>query len=102
MAKKAHQVKAATSFHLGDRVRIKDLPGQIGRITELRGPLGPGGAPVYRVKVVRKPRASYIELLGDQLELESLPRTGIAPVLGQVVPVRQSEDVTPPKVHKGR
>jgi hypothetical protein len=65
------QIQRADSFHLGDRVRIKDLSGQIGRITELRGPLGPNGAPVYRVKVNKKPRISYIELLGDQIEFLS-------------------------------
>jgi hypothetical protein len=68
------EVEVATSFHLGDRVRIKDLPSQVGRIAELRGPLGPGGASVYRVRVKRKPRISYIELLGDQLEF--LPNAG--------------------------
>lgn len=68
----------ATSFNLGDRVRIKDLAGQVGRIEELRGPLGPGGASVYRVKIQKKPRATYIEVLGEQLE--SLPMTG------QVIP----------------
>lgn len=66
------QVELSASFHLGDRVRIKDLAGQVGRIAELRGPLGPGGASVYRVKVQKKPRASYIEVLGNQLE--SLPK----------------------------
>lgn len=73
MAKKT-QAKATTSLNLGDYVRIRDLAGQVGRIAELRGPLGPGGASVYRVKVKRKPRVSYIELLGDQLEY--VPRTG--------------------------
>jgi hypothetical protein len=67
MAKKS-PVKALTSFHLGDRLRIKRLARQIGRIAELRGPLGPCGAPVYRVRVGRKPTVSYVELLGDQLE----------------------------------
>ena len=37
----------------------KDFAGQVGRIEELRGPLGPGGASVYRVKVQEKPRVSY-------------------------------------------
>ena len=67
MAKKAGVV-VTTSFHLGDRVRIKDLVGQVGRIAELRGPLGPGGAAVYRVKIKQKPRSRYIELLGNQIE----------------------------------
>jgi hypothetical protein len=86
MAKKS-QIKVTTSFNLGDRVRIKDLAGQVGRIAELRGPLGPGGAPVYRVRVRRKPNVSYIELLGDQLEF--------LPMTGQVVRVKR--DATSPK-----
>ncbi|WP_337177327.1 hypothetical protein [Paludisphaera sp.] len=77
MAKKA-QVMVTTSFNLGDRVRIKDLAGQVGRIEELRGPLGPGGASVYRVKVRKKPRASYIELLGNQLEFLPVTNQGAA------------------------
>jgi len=73
MAKKT-QVKVTASFNLGDRVRIKDLAGQVGRIEELRGPLGPGGASVYRVKVQKKPRSSYVELLGSQLEFDQVVR----------------------------
>lgn len=69
------------SLKLGDRVKIKDFAGQIGRIAELRGPLGPGGASVYRVLVQRKPTVCYIELLGDQLE--------IVPASGRVRPSRK-------------
>ena len=93
MAKKS-QVKVTTSFNLGDHVRIKDLAGQIGRIAELRGPLGPGGASVYRVRVRRKPTVSYIELLGDQLEY--------LPITGQVVPLkRHKASPRAPKVKEG-
>ena len=76
MAKKS-EVKPPNSFNLGDRVRIKDFAGQIGRIAELRGPLGPSGVSVYRVRLRRKPTSAYIEVLGDQLEC--LPVT--APLL---------------------
>jgi hypothetical protein len=55
-------------LNLGDRVKIKHYGGGFGRIVELRGPLGPGGAPVYRVKVHRRPNSSYIEVLGSQIE----------------------------------
>lgn len=72
MAKK--QTTPVATLKLGDRVRIKDFAGKIGKIAELRGPLGPGGANVYRVLVQRKPTHSYIELLGDQLEY--VPMTG--------------------------
>ena len=69
MAKaKREQPTAAVPLRIGDRVRIKNYAGKLGRIAELRGPLGPGGAPVYRVLVQKKPTVSYIELLGDQLE----------------------------------
>ena len=93
MAKKS-QVKVTTSFNLGDHVRIKDLAGQVGRIAELRGPPGPGGESVYRVRVRRKPTVSYIELLGDQLEY--------LPITGQVVPLkRHKASPKTPKVKEG-
>ena len=57
---------------VGDRVEIKYFGGKYGKVTELRGPLGPGGAEVYRVLVQRKPTAAYVELLGDQIKV--LPR----------------------------
>ncbi len=65
---KQKEAKATTSFNLGDRVRIKNYAAKVCEIVELRGALGPGGALVYRVRVPRKPSASYIELLGHQLE----------------------------------
>jgi hypothetical protein len=71
---KQKRAKAVATFNLGDRVKIKDYAGKVGRIVELRGALGPGGASVYRVLVQRKPTASYIELLDSQLE--AIPRTG--------------------------
>ena len=55
-------------FKLGDRVRILRSKFPPGRIIELRGPLGPGGAEIYRVRIWRKPRPHDIEVLGDQLE----------------------------------
>lgn len=57
------------SFRRGDRVRIKYYAGKPGRIVEERGPLGPGGALVYRVLISRDPVNSYIEVREDQLEL---------------------------------
>jgi hypothetical protein len=56
---------------LGDRVRIRDSGGLRGRVVELRGPLGPGGVQIYRVRVPRKPKPSYIEVREDQLEVLS-------------------------------
>jgi hypothetical protein len=55
-------------FKVGDLVKIRNSGYPRGRIVELRGPLGPGGAHVYRVRVRRKPKPLYVEVLGDQLE----------------------------------
>lgn len=53
-------------FQVGDRVKIRytDL---CARIVEFRGPLGPGGMLVYRVRVPHKPKPRDIELCEDQL-----------------------------------
>lgn len=59
----------APRFNYGDRVKIRFSGGLSGRIVELRGPLGPGGVQVYRVRVRRKPEPKYIELMEDQLVL---------------------------------
>jgi hypothetical protein len=52
---------------VGDLVKIRNSGFPQARIVELRGPLGPGGAEVYRVCVRRKPKPMYVEVLGDQL-----------------------------------
>jgi hypothetical protein len=54
-------------FQVGDLVEIRYSGYKRARIVELRGPLGPGGAQVYRVRVRQKPRPAYIEVLADQL-----------------------------------
>src|SRR5258707_7281473 len=59
------KAKSVATFSLGDRVEF--LHFGRGTITELRGPLGPGGAQVYRVLYRRKPKAAYIEVLGNQI-----------------------------------
>jgi hypothetical protein len=66
-------------FKLGDRVRIR-YSNFRGPIVELRGPLGPGGAQIYRVRYRRKPPA-YIEVREDQLKVipqKSGPETSAA------------------------
>ncbi len=55
-------------FKLGDRVRIRHSSLR-GRIVECRGPLGPGGAQIYRVRTRGKPSPAYIEVREDQLRL---------------------------------
>jgi hypothetical protein len=54
------------TLKLGDRVKIRHS-GWKGPIVELRGPLGPGGAYVYRVQIRRKPEPMFIEVLEKQL-----------------------------------
>lgn len=58
---------SAPLLKLGDRVRILHFEHLRGRIVELCGPLGPGGAQIYRVRVQQKPKPVYIELREDQL-----------------------------------
>jgi hypothetical protein len=60
--------KTAARLKLGDRVLILRSTGLRGRIVEVRGPLGPGGASIYRVRVGRKPKPIFIEVREDQLE----------------------------------
>jgi hypothetical protein len=54
---------------IGTVVRIRNSGYGLARITEFRGPLGPNGARVYRVRVRKKPRPAYIEVLESQLEM---------------------------------
>jgi len=71
-SKRVKEVAVTTIRELmkvGDRVKILNYDGQLGRIVEFRGPLGPNGARIYRVLVRRKPHRDYIELREDQLEL---------------------------------
>jgi len=63
------------SIKLGDRVKVRGATsGLRGRVVELRGPLGPKGAQVYRVRVRGKPKPAYVEVLEDQLEV--IPAAG--------------------------
>ena len=39
------------------------------KIVEYRGPLGPGGMRIYRVRVPSKPKPIYIEVREDQLKV---------------------------------
>lgn len=67
MAKKSTSTNAklVQTFAIGDKVFIPHFGP--GKITELRGALGPGGAQVYRVMYRRKPTVGYLEVLGSQL-----------------------------------
>ena len=68
MAKKK-ATKPVPVFQLGDYVFIRHTHWPRGRIIELRGPLGPGGCEIYRVRIGKKPYARITEVRGDQLEL---------------------------------
>jgi hypothetical protein len=68
-AKPAFVFKLGDKFKLGDCVKIRHSEGLRGPIVELRRPLGPGGAQIYRVQVGRKPEPSYTEVREDQLVL---------------------------------
>ena len=76
-------VATAISFRSGDNVRFKNYAGKVGKIVEYRGTLGPGGAPVYRVQVKRKPNISCIELLGNQNEVIAPAHKEPAHVVGK-------------------
>jgi hypothetical protein len=54
---------------LGDGVKIRNAPGMSGRVVEMRGPLGPKGVQVYRIRLRRKPKPAYVEVLEEQLEV---------------------------------
>jgi len=66
---KKKNVKPVPEFKLGDYVHIRHTSWPRGQIVELRGPLGPGGAEIYRVRIGGKRDPMYTEVRGDQLEL---------------------------------
>jgi hypothetical protein len=53
---------------IGTVVKIRNSGYGRAQIVEFRGALGPNGARVYRVRVRKKPRPAYIEVLENQLE----------------------------------
>lgn len=54
---------------VGTLVNIRHSGYGKSKIVEYRGPLGPHGAHIYRVRVRRKPTPAYIEVREDQLEV---------------------------------
>jgi hypothetical protein len=71
MAKK----KSTALLRVGDHVTIPHTTYPAGRIVESRGPLGPGGAQIYRIRVRDRRKPIYIELREDQLELRHMVTT---------------------------
>jgi len=53
---------------IGTTVKIRDSGYGPARIVEYRGAIGPKGARVYRLRVRKKPKPAYIEVLEDQIE----------------------------------
>jgi len=65
---KVIHTSAGNGLKLGELVQILHSGGRRGRIVEFRGPLGPGGVKIYRVRIRRQPKPAYIELREDQLQ----------------------------------
>ncbi len=64
---------------LGDWVRIRLHPDVHGQVIELRGPLGVGGAQVYRLLLDREPDDTFVEVPEDELEvIRPAPELGTA------------------------
>ncbi len=82
--------KSSQTWKVGDRVRIR-YSERRGRIVEERGPLGPGGILIYRVRIPNRPRPIYIEVREDQLVAIPTP-----PKVGASAPL--APNPTPPKV----
>jgi hypothetical protein len=60
------------SLKVGDRVLVLGSGYKKPKlIVEYRGPLGPKGARIYRVRLRRKPSPAYAEFREDQLQLVS-------------------------------
>ncbi len=60
------------ALKVGTIVRIRNSGYGRAKIVEIRGPLGPKGARVYRLRVRKKPHPAYIEVLEEQLEVASV------------------------------
>jgi len=55
-------------LQIGTTVKIRNSGYGPARIVEYRGAIGPQGAKVYRLRVRKKPKPAYIEVLEDQIE----------------------------------
>jgi len=69
---------AGVILKVGTLVKIRNSGYRGGKIVEFRGPLGPGGARIYRVRIRSKPKPAYIEVREDQLE--------VIPAEGEIIP----------------
>ncbi len=91
--------KPSPRFQVGDRVKIRYSEWKA-RIVEFRGPLGVGGAFVYRVRVPDRPKPRYIELPEDELiAIPKRPKRKPSPSAdqGSEIPRPQGDGVSLPK-----
>ena len=90
-------------MQVGDRVRILRSGNLRGRIVELRGPLGPGGIQIYRVRIPDKPKPTYVEVREDQLAaLPTPPKVGPSHILTAPEATPQPPKLKPKKRPEGR
>lgn len=83
--------KPSPKFQVGDRGKIHYSDWR-GRIVEFRGPLGVGGAFVYRVRIPGKP-PRYIELPEDELTaIPTKPKAKPSPD-GTILPKETTADI---------
>ncbi len=95
--------KSSQPLKVGDRVKILHSGNLRARIVELRGPLGPGGMFVYRVRIPDKPKPTYIELCADQLvPIPTPPKVGPSPLMATPRPELHSPQIKPRKRQQGQ
>jgi hypothetical protein len=54
---------------LGDYVQVRYWPKMQAQVVEERGPLGPKGALMFRIRVEQDPEPSFIDVREDQIEV---------------------------------
>ncbi len=54
---------------LGDHVKVRYWPKIQAQVVEERGPLGPKGVLMFRIRVEEDPEPSFIDVREDQLEV---------------------------------
>ena len=60
--------KLTDPLQIGTTVTIRNSGYGKARVVEYRGAIGPKGAKVYRLRVRKRPKPAYIEVLEDQID----------------------------------
>jgi hypothetical protein len=60
--------KLTDALQIGTTVTIRNSGYGKARVVEYRGAIGPKGAKVYRLRVRKRPKPAYIEVLEDQID----------------------------------